>query len=136
MARIMALDYGQKRTGIAVTDPLQIIASALTTVETKMLVPFLNNYFASESVERVIIGYPLHIDGNPTHNTERVEKFFERFQRVYPTIPIEKVDESHTSKMAAATMVAAGIRKSQRQVKGNLDKISATIMLQEFLENQ
>lgn len=134
MGRIMALDYGQKRTGIAVTDPLQIIATALTTVETKMLVPFLNAYFASETVEKVIIGYPLHADGNPTHNTERVEKFYERFQRVYPTIPIEKVDEAYTSKLAAASMVAAGIRKSQRQVKGNLDKISAAILLQEYLE--
>lgn len=133
MGRIIALDYGKKRTGIAVTDPLRIIATALTTVDTKMLVPFLNEYFAKEEVTEAIIGYPLHADGNKTHNTDNVEKFVTRFQRIYPHIPIHKVDEAYTSKMAVQAMVQAGIRKSQRQEKGNIDKISAVIMLQEYM---
>lgn len=132
----MALDYGQKRTGVAVTDPLQIIASALTTVETKMLVPFLNQYFAREQVEKVIIGYPLNLDGTPTHNTERVEKFIERFIRVYPLIPIEKIDETYTSKMAVEVMIASGMKKTERRKKENIDKISAAILLQEYLQHQ
>lgn len=136
MARIIALDYGQKRTGVAATDPLQIIASPLTTIETKMLVPFLDQYFKTEEVEGVVIGFPTHIDGNPTHNTERVTKFIERFKRIFPTIPIYPIDEAYTSKEASKVLIDAGIRKSQRQIKGNLDKVSAAIILQQFLENR
>lgn len=132
----MALDYGQKRTGVAVTDPLQIIASALTTVETKLLVPFLKRYFAQEEVEKVIIGYPLNLDGTPTHNTERVEKFIERFTRIYPGIPIEKIDETYTSKMAVDVMIASGMKKTERRKKENIDKISAAILLQEYLQHK
>lgn len=132
----MALDYGQKRTGIAVTDPLQIIASALTTVETKLLVPFLNRYFAQEEVGKVIIGYPLNLDGTPTHNTERVEKFIERFTRIYPGLPIEKRDETYTSKMAMEVMIASGMKKAERRKKENIDKISAAILLQEYLQHK
>lgn len=136
MARIMALDYGQKRTGIAVTDELQIIATALTTVETKMLVPFLNNYFHQESVEKVLLGYPRALDGSATDNTERVEKFAERFRRIFPQIDLELVDETFTSKMAVDSMIASGMKKSDRRKKENVDMISATIILQEYLERK
>lgn len=136
MGRILAIDYGQKRTGIAVTDPLKIIAQAMETVETSKLIPFLNDYFSKEDVEEVIIGLPYHLDGNPTDNTERVLKFITRFKRIFTTIPIVEVDESYTSKMAVKTLVQAGLKKKDRQNKGNLDKVSAAIMLQEYLETK
>lgn len=129
----MALDYGQKRTGIAVTDPLQIIAQPLDTIDTKNLVPFLDQYFKVEEVEKVIIGLPYNLDDSPTHNTERVLKFIERFKRVFPHISIISVDESYTSKRAANAMYEAGIKKKDRQVKGNLDKVSAAIILQDYM---
>lgn len=133
MARILALDYGQKRTGIAVTDPLQIIATALTTVETKMLVPFLNDYFQKEEVELVLLGYPLALDGTATDNTERVVKFATRFQRIFPQIPLKLVDEAFTSKLAQESMLQSGMKKSARRKKENVDMISAAIILQDFL---
>lgn len=136
MSRIIALDYGKKRTGIAVTDPFQIIGQALTTVDTKDLIPFLSNYFKEEEVSEAIIGYPLNLDGSPTHSTPLVEKFIIRFKRIFPHIPITEVDEAYTSKMAVQAMIDAGIKKSQRQVKGNIDKISAAIMLQDYLSSK
>lgn len=134
MARIMAIDYGGKRTGLAVTDPLQIIANALTTIETKILFPFLKDYFAKEEVEKVIIGEPVNWDETDTHATPLVRKFIERFKREFPNIPIEGVDERYTSKMAVRAMIDMGMKKKDRRIKGNIDQIAATIILQEYME--
>ncbi len=133
MARILALDYGQKRTGIAVSDPMRIIATPLTTVETKLLVPFLNDYFQKEEVKLVLLGYPLALDGSATDNTERVEKFATRFKRIFPHIELKLVDEAFTSKMAQESMLQSGMKKSERRKKENIDMISAAILLQEYL---
>jgi putative Holliday junction resolvase len=134
MARILALDYGKKRTGIAVTDPLQIIATALETVATDELIGYLKKYFASESVEKVVIGYPLNFDDSPTHATPLVDKFIAKFSHVFPKLPIVTWDERLTSKMAAQTIAQLGLSKKQRENKALLDSISATIILQEYLE--
>ncbi|MBS1781907.1 MAG: Holliday junction resolvase RuvX [Bacteroidetes bacterium] len=136
MARILALDYGKKRTGIAVTDPLQIIASPLHTVSTDELIGFLKQYIRSESVELVIIGYPLNLDDTPTDATPLVEKFIPKFQKVFPGLSIEKVDERMSSKMASAAIAQMGIRKKQRQEKGLIDQTSAVLILQEYLESR
>lgn len=136
MARILAIDYGKKRTGIAVTDPLQIIATPLETIDTTAIIGFLNNYFKTEEVERVLIGYPLHQDGNPTDATPFVEKFIKRFSKLYPQIPIEKVDESMTSVMAAQQLATTGLPKKKRQEKGRLDMLSALIILQDYLDSK
>lgn len=134
MGRIICIDYGGKRTGIAVTDPLRIIANALTTVETKNLFPFLKDYFAKEQVDKILIGEPLNWDESDTHATPLVRKAIERLTREFPHIPIETVDERYTSKMASRAMVDMGMKKKDRRVKGNIDQIAATIMLQEYLE--
>lgn len=135
MARILALDYGGKRTGIAVTDPLQIIASALTTVETTSLWIFLANYLKEEAVERVIIGWPTHADGNDTHATPLVRAFQVEWKEKYPEIPLIPVDERFTSVLAMRAMIAGGMKKKDRQKKENVDKISAVILLQDYLMN-
>ncbi|WP_447641471.1 MULTISPECIES: Holliday junction resolvase RuvX [Chitinophagaceae] len=134
MGRIMAIDYGGKRTGLAVTDPLQIIANALTTVETKTLFPFLKDYFSREQVEKVIVGEPVNWDETDTHATPIVRKFIERFKKEFPNITIEGVDERYTSKMAVRAMIDMGMKKKDRRVKGNIDQIAATIILQEYME--
>ena len=134
MARILSIDYGKKRTGLAVTDPLKIIASGLTTVETQKLVPFLKDYFAKEGVEEVIIGMPTNMDDSDTHATPLVRKFIEQFKKNFPTIPISEVDERFTSKMATQAMLDMGLKKKQRQNKALVDEIAATIMLQEYLQ--
>lgn len=136
MARVLALDYGKKRTGIAVTDPIQIIATGLETVETKELIGYLKKYFAVEEVEKVLIGYPLNFDDTPTDATPLVEKFIGKFQHVFPKLPIIKVDERLTSKMATQSMLDMGMKKKDRQKKENIDTISAIIMLQEYLETR
>jgi len=136
MARIICIDYGGKRTGLAVTDPLQIIASALTTIESKELIPFLKKYFQQETVERILIGEPLNLDDSPTHATPLVQKAIQQLQKEFPSIPIQKVDERFTSKMASRAMVEMGMKKKDRQKKGNVDQIAATIMLQEYLQNR
>lgn len=136
MARIVALDYGKKRTGIAVSDPEQIIARALDTVETKELIGFLKKYFKEEPVERVIIGYPLNFDNTPTHATPLVEKFIGKYQHVFPYIEIEKVDEQLTSKMASQAISQMGLKKKDREEKGLIDSVAATIMLQDYLESR
>lgn len=136
MARVLALDYGKKRTGIAVTDPIQIIATGLETVETKELIGYLKKYFAVEEVEKVLIGYPLNFDDTPTDATPLVEKFIGKFQHVFPELPIIKVDERLTSKMATQSMLDMGMKKKDRQKKENIDTISAVIMLQEYLETR
>ncbi|MBX2932077.1 MAG: Holliday junction resolvase RuvX [Chitinophagaceae bacterium] len=136
MARIMCIDYGAKRTGIAVTDPLQIIATALTTVATNELYTFLEQYFLQENVELVLIGEPLNLDDTATHATPLVYSFVEKFKKKFTAIPILLVDERFTSKMAAQAMIQMGMKKKNRQIKGNTDQIAATIMLQEYLENK
>ena len=133
MARILCIDYGGKRTGIAVTDPLQIIATALTTIETKELIPFLKKYFQQEPVELVLIGMPKNWDESDTHATSMVQQAIKRINKEFPAMPVKEVDERYTSKLASQAMIAMGMKKKQRQVKGNVDQIAATIMLQEYL---
>ena len=133
MARILSIDYGAKRTGLAVTDPLQIIATGLTTVESKLLIPFLKDYFAREEVELIIIGEPKNWDDTDTHATALVEKIIKQLQKNFPAIPITKVDERYTSKMAKDAMLEMGLKKMQRRNKKLVDEIAATILLQEYL---
>lgn len=134
--RLLALDYGKKRTGIAVTDELQIIASGLTTVETDQLFPFLTKYFASEKVEKIIVGDPKQMDGTPSESAEMIEKFIIRFQKEFPDIKVERVDERFTSKMAFQSMIDSGMSKKQRQNKALVDEISAVIILQDWLSRK
>ena len=136
MARILALDYGKKRTGIAVTDPLQIIATALDTVDTGELIGYLKRYFVKEEVERAVIGYPLNFDDTPTDATLLVEKFIPKFMHVFPHIPMEKVDERMTSRMASQAISQMGLSKKQREKKELIDAVSAVIILQEYLETR
>ncbi|MFY8091533.1 MAG: Holliday junction resolvase RuvX [Chitinophagaceae bacterium] len=134
MPRILCIDFGKKRTGIAVTDELQIIATALTTVDTQELYKFLLDYCAKEQVEKFLIGYPLNLDDSPTHATSLVEQAIKSIQKRFPAIPIEKMDERFTSKLASIAMIEMGMKKKDRQHKPNTDKIAATIMLQEYLQ--
>ena len=134
MARILAIDYGRKRTGLAVTDPLQIIATGLTTVETKQILPFLKDYFLREHVELIIIGDPRNLDDSDTHATPLVNKFVADLQKNFPQIPIKRVDERFTSKLASRAMLEMGLKKKQRQNKALVDEIAATIMLQDYLQ--
>src|ERR671933_385345 len=129
MARILSIDYGGKRTGLAVTDPLQIIASALGTVETPKLMAFLKDYFSKEQVELVIIGMPVNWDDSATHATPLVQKFIAAFKKAFPNIPVKEVDERYTSKMASQAMLEMGLKKKQRQNKSMVDQIAATIIL-------
>lgn len=133
MARILAIDYGGKRTGIAVTDPLQIIATGLTTIESKELIPFLKTYLKQEEVELIIIGLPKNWDETDTHGTPLVEAAIKKIQKEFPTTPLKTVDERYTSKMAKDAMLEMGMKKKDRRVKGNVDVIAATIILQEYL---
>lgn len=135
MARILSIDYGAKRTGLAVTDPLQIIATGLTTVETPKLFKFLKEYFAKEPVELIIMGEPKNWDDTDTHATPLVKKAVERLKREFPTIPIKMWDERYTSKMASQAMIEMGLKKKQRRNKALVDEIAATIMLQEYLRS-
>ncbi len=134
MPRILAIDYGLKRTGLAVTDPLKIICTALTTVESPQLFNFLKDYFKNETVELIVIGDPKNLDDSDTHATPLVKKVIERLKKEFPTIPIVAVDERYTSKMASRAMIDMGMKKMQRRDKSNIDKIAATIMLQEYME--
>ncbi len=135
MARILAIDYGLKRTGLAVTDPLQIIATGLTTVASRELIPYLSNYFVKEQVERIIIGEPKNWDDTDTHATPLVEKCIKELQKHFPGIPITKVDERYTSKMAKQAMIDMGMKKMQRRNKAIVDEIAATIMLQDYMRS-
>ncbi|HEY2726358.1 MAG TPA: Holliday junction resolvase RuvX [Parafilimonas sp.] len=135
MPRILCIDYGKKRTGIAVTDPLKIIATALTTVDTKELFPFLKNYFQHEEVELVLIGEPKNLDDSDTHATQLVYQFIQKFKKDFPLMKIETVDERYTSKLAVQAMIEMGMKKKDRQKKENIDQIAAAIMLQEYLKN-
>ncbi|OGS81114.1 MAG: Holliday junction DNA helicase RuvA [Flavobacteria bacterium RIFCSPLOWO2_12_FULL_31_7] len=133
MGRILSIDYGQKRTGIAVTDDFQIIASGLTTIPSTELISFLRTYFSKENVETVIIGEPKQMNGLPSESSEIIEKFIQQFQNEFPTMKMERVDERFTSKMAFQTMIDSGLKKKQRQNKGLIDEIAATILLQDYL---
>lgn len=134
MPRILSIDYGSKRTGLAVTDPFKIIATGLTGIHTKDLEAFLTDYFKREEVELVIIGHPTNMDDSDTHATPLVQAFINRFKKVFPYMPIEKVDERLTSKMAVQSMIESGMKKKARQNKSLVDEIAATIMLQEYLQ--
>ena len=133
MPRILAIDYGQKRTGIAITDEMQIIASGLTTIPSETAIAFLKDYFSKEKVEAVIIGEPKQMNGQPSQSTEVIEKFVAKFKTNFPEMAIERVDERFTSKMAFQTMIDSGLKKQQRKNKALIDEISATIMLQDYL---
>ncbi|HNR16079.1 MAG TPA: Holliday junction resolvase RuvX [Chitinophagaceae bacterium] len=135
MPRIICIDYGLKRTGIAVTDPLQIIATGLTTIHPKELIPFLKDYFSREQVELILIGWPTNWDDSATHATPLVEKFIKDLQKNFPAIPVKKVDERYTSKMAKDAMLEMGLKKMQRRNKALVDEIAATIMLQEYMRS-
>lgn len=135
MARIICIDYGAKRTGIAVTDPMQIIATALTTIETKTLIAFLKDYFVKESVALLLIGLPLNLNDTPTHGTPLVLAAIKQLEKNFPTIPVKTVDERYSSKNASRAMVEMGMKKKERQVKGNIDQVAATMLLQEYLAN-
>ncbi len=135
MPRILSIDYGSKRTGVAVTDPFKIIATGLTGLHTKDLENFLTEYFKKEQVELVIIGHPTNWDDSDTHATPLVKAFINRFKKVFPGMPIEKVDERFTSKMAVQSMMQSGMKRKSRQNKNLVDEIAATIMLQEYLNS-
>ena len=133
MARILAIDYGLKRTGIAVTDPLQIIATALTTIDSREMISFLKNYFSREDVELIIIGEPKNWDETDTHASPLVRAAIVRLRKEFPAIPLITVDERYTSKLASQAMVQMGLKKKDRQNKKIIDQVAATIMLQEYL---
>ena len=133
MGRILAIDYGLKRTGIAVTDPLKIIAQGLATIESKELISFLKNYLTTEAVDLFIIGEPLNWDNTATDATPLVEKCIVQLSKNFPSIPVKKVDERFTSKMAKDAMLEMGLKKKQRRNKALVDEIAATILLQEYL---
>jgi putative Holliday junction resolvase len=135
LARILCLDYGLKRTGIAVTDPLQIIATGLTTVDSPGLISFLKKYFLQESVELIVIGDPKNLDDSDTHATPLVKKIIEKLQKEFPGIPIKKTDERFTSKMAKQAMIDMGMKKKDRRNKRAVDEIAAVIMLQEYMQS-
>ena len=136
MGRILSIDYGDRRTGIAVTDPLQIIAGGLTTVETPRLENWLKGYLATENVERFIVGLPKQTNGLDSENLKRVMSFVDRLNKVFPQIPVELWDERYTSVMAHRTMLESGISRKARQNKALVDEISATIILQGWMESQ
>ena len=136
MARILSIDYGQKRTGLAVTDPLQIIAGGLATVSTSGLFDWLKAYLAKEPVERIIIGEPKQTNGQPSENLVRVQQFVNRWEKAFPEVPIEYYDERFTSVLAHQAMIDGGLKKKARQDKALVDEISATIILQDYLESK
>jgi putative Holliday junction resolvase len=133
LARILALDYGKIRTGIAVTDELQLIASGLTTVETKELIPFLEKYLKEETVERFVVGQPKQMDNSPSESEELIQGFLKKLMAVFPAIPVERQDERFTSKMAFQSMLDSGVTKKKRRDKALVDEISATLILQAYL---
>ena len=136
MGRILAIDYGTKRTGIAVTDEMQIITSGLTTVNTNKLLPFLKNYISTETVEKFVVGEPKQMDNTVSESEVFIQKFLEKLNKEIPSIPVERVDERFTSKMAFQTMIDSGLKKKQRQNKALVDEISATLILQSYLASQ
>lgn len=136
MARILAIDYGRKRTGLAVTDPLQLIAGGLDTVDTAGLFDWLRAYVGREQVERIVIGEPRQPNGQPSENLARVQQFVSRWRKAVPDIPIDYYDERFTSVLAHQAMLDGGLRRKARQDKGLVDKISATIILEDYLRSR
>ncbi|WP_089377421.1 Holliday junction resolvase RuvX [Lutibacter flavus] len=136
MARILAIDYGEKRTGIAVTDELQIIASGLTTIATKNIFSFLTEYLKSENVELFIVGEPKQMNNKESESEQFIKPFVEKLSLTFPKIPIKRIDERFTSKMAFQSMIDSGLKKKQRQNKALIDEISATLILQSYLYNK
>ena len=136
MARILALDYGLKRTGIAVTDPLRIIATALETVETEKLINYLIAYFQKEPVDQLVVGMPRRLNNEDTDMTPHVRQLVVQLKQKFPEKPVALIDERFTSSIARQTMISGGMKKKDRRVKGNVDKISATLILQSYLESR
>ena len=136
MARILSIDYGKKRTGIAVTDPLQLIAGGLATVSTSELFDWLKAYLAKDQVERIVIGEPRQPNGQPSENLERVQQFVNRWRKAMPDVPIEYFDERFTSVLAHQAMIDGGLKKKARQDKALVDEISATIILEDYLRSR
>ena len=134
MSRVLAIDYGQKRVGIAITDEEQIIASALTTLNSKDVIPFLKDYMDKEVVECFVVGLAKNLDDTPSESARFIEPFVRRLKDAFPEVSIERVDERFTSKMAFQTMIDAGVKQRKRRDKGLVDKISATLILQSFLD--
>jgi putative Holliday junction resolvase len=134
MGRILAIDFGLKRTGLAVTDPMKIIASPLETISTDGLISWIKRYIISEQVEQIVVGMPVKLDLSATHTTEPAKNLVATLEATFPDIPIAQEDERFTSKIALQTMIAGGMKKKDRRNKANVDKISATIILQSFLE--
>lgn len=135
MSRILAIDYGKKRTGLAVTDPLQIIASPLDTIPTHQVLMFIKKYHADENLVRIVIGMPKDLFNNETDSTSSVIHFINLLKKELPSLPIHEVDERFTSKIAKDAMLAGGMKKRDRRKKENVDKLSATLILQSFLES-
>jgi putative Holliday junction resolvase len=135
MSRILAIDYGAKRVGLAVTDTLQISANGLPTLPEPEVLSFLKKYLHENNVQTILIGYATHPDGSDTNVTPLVRKFIEKLEKEFPGIPVIKRDETYSSKFAVKAMIAAGVRKTQRRKKENIDKMSAVLILQEYLTN-
>ncbi|NQV77912.1 MAG: Holliday junction resolvase RuvX [Lutibacter sp.] len=136
MARILAIDYGEKRTGIAITDDLQIIASGLTTVDTKKIFSFLTEYLKNENVELFVVGEPKQLNNTESESEQFIKPFILKLSTTFPKIPIKRIDERFTSKMAFQSMIDSGLKKKQRQNKALIDEISATIILQSYLNQK
>jgi putative Holliday junction resolvase len=136
MARILSIDYGTKRTGLAVTDPQQIIATALETVETARLIPYLKTYFEKEAVDEVVIGMPKQLNNQDSATAPNVRLFIEQFKKSFPTKPIVTIDERFTTSIAQQAMIMGGMKKKDRQVKGQADKISAVLILQDYMQGK
>ena len=134
MARILAIDYGTKRVGLAVTDPLKIIASALNTVHAKDVIVYLKNYITKEEVERFVVGLPKRLDGSDSQSAVNVENFVNLLRKNFPNIPIERVDERFTSTIATRSLLEMGLKKKDRANKGNVDQVSAVLILQTYLQ--
>ena len=135
MGRILAIDYGRKRCGLAVSDPLKLIAGALETVPTASLEAYLAAYMQKEPVETIVVGLPLQMDATPSESTRYIEPFVQKLKKTYPQLPIVRVDERFTSKIAFQTMIDAGLKKKKRQDKGLVDALSATLILQTYMQN-
>jgi len=133
LGRILAIDFGTKRIGLAVTDPNQIIATALTTIPSAKIFDYLNSYLSKESVSQFVVGNPKHLDGSESGPIEALNNFKRALNRMYPSIPLESIDERFTSKIAFESMILSGAKKKERENKSNIDKISAVIILQDYL---
>ena len=136
MARVLSIDYGNKRVGLAVTDPMQMIATRLTTVPAEEIWKFLTDYFEREPVELVLVGYPKQLNNLPSEAIRYINPFLKKFQILYPAMPLQLMDERFTSKLAFQTMIDAGVKKKDRQNKSTIDGVSATIILQSYLEGK